>query len=557
MVDRQTTLALKRLKETGRHLILVTGRLLADLQRTYSDWELFTLIVAENGATLYEPSTDEQSAGTETVLADPPPPEFAELLKRRGVAYLEVGKVIVSSLEEYKEIILETIAELGLELQIIFNKGSVMVLPSGINKAIGLQAASKKLGVSLHNVVGVGDAENDHAFLKACERSVAVANALPSLKERSDLILNGDDGEGVAELVARLIENDLADVPARESHNNGLLLGAGEDGEVRLPFYGSNVLVAGTSGGGKSTLTTGVMEQLTAAQYQFLVIDPEGDYQAFEGAIVLGDAKRPPTPDEIIQALEQGRENLITNLLGVHADDRPDFFERLLPRIQELRSRTGRPHWVILDEAHHLMPAARELSRDALAQALPGAMFITLQPDHLPEHVLASIDNLVTVGDKPQETVAEFCQACRNDCPKVAPEKLEKGTALFWSRGKGETPRKFTVHPCRTQLTRHSRKYSSAELTPDRSFYFRGPEGKLNLRASNLITFVRLLEGVDDDTWLHHLQAGGYSDWFRKNIKSDELADAAKAVEENGKLSAAESRNQIKEEIEQRFTLPA
>ena len=48
----------------------------------------------------------------------------------------------------------------------IFNKGAVMILPSGVNKATGLAAALEELGLSPHNVVGVGDAENDHAFLE-------------------------------------------------------------------------------------------------------------------------------------------------------------------------------------------------------------------------------------------------------------------------------------------------------------------------------------------------------------------------------------------------------
>ena len=59
---------------------------------------------------------------------------------------------------------LETIRDLGLEFQITFNKGAVMVLPAGVNKASGLAAAIGELGLSPLKVVGVGDAENDHAF---------------------------------------------------------------------------------------------------------------------------------------------------------------------------------------------------------------------------------------------------------------------------------------------------------------------------------------------------------------------------------------------------------
>ena len=61
-----------------------------------------------------------------------------------------------------------------------------MVLPATVNKATGLSAALSELKLSLHNVVGVGDAENDHAFLQLCECSAAVANALPTVKETAD-----------------------------------------------------------------------------------------------------------------------------------------------------------------------------------------------------------------------------------------------------------------------------------------------------------------------------------------------------------------------------------
>ena len=551
-VPYETTLALKQLRDSGRHLVCVTGRLLPDLQKTYPDWEIFRFVVAENGALLFD-----VLAKTETPLTTTPPAAFAETLKRKGVNPLEQGNVIVSTTDLYKQQVLETISELGLELQIIFNKGSAMVLPSGVNKATGLEAAVRTLGMSLHNVVGIGDAENDHAFLRACGCSVAVANAIPYLKEEADLVTRSEAGKGVAELAARIIENDLADVPAKNKESESLLLGNVDDREIRVPFFGSTLLVAGPSGGGKSTLTTGVMERLTDAKYQFLSIDPEGDYQQFEGALVFGDAKRPPTLDETLNALEHGEKNIILNLLGVHVDDRPDFFEKLVPPLQELRTRTGRPHWIIVDEAHHLMPASRERTKEALPQDWSSALFITLQPDRMADHILASINHLIAVGERPDETFQKFCRTSQSECPEVQPGELKKGTALIWAKKSSKEAQLFSVLPCRTQQARHSRKYAGADLAPDRSFYFRGPEAKLNLRAPNLVTFVRLLEGVDDETWLYHLHRGDYSEWFRTNIKSDDLAEATKEVEARDELSAAESRARVKEQIEQRFTLPA
>ena len=98
---------------------------------------------------------------------------------------------------------LKAIRDLALELHIVFNKGAVMVLPGNVNKAWGLKHALKPLCLSLHNVVGIGDAENDQAFLSACGCAVAVDNALASVKAKADLVV-ADHGDGVIEL-ARLL----------------------------------------------------------------------------------------------------------------------------------------------------------------------------------------------------------------------------------------------------------------------------------------------------------------------------------------------------------------
>lgn len=98
---------------------------------------------------------------------------------------------------------------MGLELQVILNKAAVMVLPSGINKATGLAAALAQMQLLPENVVGIGDAENDYDFLSICGYSVAVANALPMLKERVDFVTNGSRGNGVIELIEKLITSDL------------------------------------------------------------------------------------------------------------------------------------------------------------------------------------------------------------------------------------------------------------------------------------------------------------------------------------------------------------
>src|SRR5690242_945251 len=206
-VDAALLSALRGAKDGTRRLVLVTGRIWSDLREVFPEYRVFDRIVVENGAVLVDPAD-----GREQPLAHAPPQSFVDALRRRAITPLSLGKVIAATWEPNQHEVLSIIRELGLELQVIFNKGAVMVLPSGINKASGLAAALHQLGLSPHNVVGIGDAENDHAFMNLCEASVAVANALPPLKERADYVTTANHGTGVVELIGMIVANDLADL---------------------------------------------------------------------------------------------------------------------------------------------------------------------------------------------------------------------------------------------------------------------------------------------------------------------------------------------------------
>ena len=210
VVSPQTIDALERVGASGRKLILITGRLLEDLQKAFPRLDLFTSVVAENGALLYNPADS-----TVKLLGEAPPRQFIQALQERGVTSLSIGRVIIASLHPYEKVIVDVIDKLGLERQVIFNKGAVMVLPTGVNKGTALVAALQELKFSAQNVVGVGDAENDHSFLSLCECSVAVANALPSLKEQADYTTKADNGDGVTELIEQLLADDLKTLDQR------------------------------------------------------------------------------------------------------------------------------------------------------------------------------------------------------------------------------------------------------------------------------------------------------------------------------------------------------
>jgi hydroxymethylpyrimidine pyrophosphatase-like HAD family hydrolase len=203
-VALQTLEAMRRLAASGRKLILVTGRRIDDLIRVFPEVGIFDQVVAENGPLVYRPQSREVR-----VLSAPPPAAFVEELRRRGVQPLTIGQVFVATEEPNERVVMEVIRELGLDLRVILNKGAVMVLPAGVDKATGLRAALEELALPPAAVVGIGDAENDEAFLLMSGCGVAVANALDSLKARADHVTVGEDGAGVREIVDLLILQDL------------------------------------------------------------------------------------------------------------------------------------------------------------------------------------------------------------------------------------------------------------------------------------------------------------------------------------------------------------
>lgn len=202
-VDPATIEAVEKFKASGRKVILVTGREMPDLLSVFPEPVIFDLIVAENGALLHWPLTRKEKP-----LATAPPKQFAEVLRDRAVNTLSVGRVIVATLDPYEKTVRDAIAELELDLEIIPNKGSLMILPRGVDKGFGLRAALNELNIPVSAVVAVGDAENDHSLLRGSGFPAAVGNALPELKTEATWVAPSGHGTGVRELIAHILEID-------------------------------------------------------------------------------------------------------------------------------------------------------------------------------------------------------------------------------------------------------------------------------------------------------------------------------------------------------------
>ena len=633
--------ALKRLRRAGRELVLVTGRQLDDLLTLCTDVRVFSRIVAENGGVLYRPDTGERRA-----LAPPPPPGFVDALRARGITHLGVGQTLVDTMHPNERIVLETIRELGLDLHIVFNGDAVMVVAPGVNKASGLAAALHDLGLSARNAVAVGDAENDHALLKAAELGVAVANAAPSLRARADFTLEVANGAGVVALVDEIVESDLAARPqkkrqlrlgtrpkgAEKPAETGTESGTGKAADkapgkgarkaagkaadkastsaktsvktsakgadkaaakpsgkasakasdkatahaannaapqavteaapnaapedVTLPLPVGAMLLIGPSASGKSKLTQAVLEQLADFGYQFCVFDPEGDHDGLEGAIRLGDERAAPSTDALASVLAHPTLSVSLNFMAVPFADRPGLCARMVGSLQSLQTGTGRPHWLIFDEAPHLfVPDAAGVQIPALPPGL-SALYVTPHVDGLPDTLLATIDTVVAAGEDAGAALARFAQRRGIEPPRTT-QPCEDGAMLLWrpdEKGNAQ-PECFIPARARQRHRRHVRKYAQGMLVPERSFWFRGPKGELNLRAHNLVLFVELAQGVDDVTWTFHLERGDYARWFCDVIGDRELEREAQEAQHDG-ADPTRSRARICEAIVQRYTMP-
>ena len=209
---------------------------------------------------------------------------------------------------------------------------------------------------------------------------------------------------------------------------------------------------------------------------------------------------------------------------------------------------------IVLDEAHHLLPASGRAASVTTPREFNSALFVTLEPRVLAAAALSAIDTVIALGATAGATIQTFEDAVGQHNGGVSALQLPRGEAALWLRD-GRRLSLVHVRQPETERRRHRRKCAEGRLEPDEHFRFCGPDGKLNLRAQNLAQFVELANGVDAETWLHHLKRGDYSRWFRNVIKDQTLAERASALEREGNPSADRTRAEITAAIAERYAV--
>lgn len=442
--------SLEKCRTSGRRLILVTGRELSELREIFTRLDLFDLVVVENGATLFNPQTDSEQS-----LAPPPPPEFIRALKGRGISPLSIGQVIVATYSPHENAVLEVIRDLGLELQVIFNKGSVMVLPTGVNKATGLMAALASLKISPHNIVAVGDAENDHALLSQVELGVAVANSVPLLAERADWVTQGSRGDGVIELIESLTKTDFRGLESKLRRHDvsfgqtpGLL-------EIKIPTYEVRVAACGLAMEDPTDLTQDPQNELTEIaelmgriadqKYQTVTIlpryvspeffksripNPHVTNSVADGIALLDDIHQnvifiPPVIHPV-QATDDGQTQ--TNSYS------RDSIVQLLQGFDERRRGYGRPHWILVWDPVSIFQCEADWK---ILTDLHVSLFLIFPglPDQIPEGLRSSLQYCLCFGKEASKAFRRSTQLRQADTTPELQEILASGPLrTIWSR---------------------------------------------------------------------------------------------------------------------------
>jgi HAD superfamily hydrolase (TIGR01484 family) len=390
--DERCVEALSAVSATGRKLILVTARELREVFEIFPEARIFDVIVAENGAVMHRPATRESQ-----ILAPAPSESLLQELQRRGVAPVSVGSAIIKTLTQNEADVRAAIEKLDLDCQLIVNEHALMVLPSGVNKASGVREALRQLGISPHNLAVIGDAQNDLTLFQLAEHAVAVQNAHPLLKQCADRTTSGAFGEGLLELCRDLMQGDLAYAAPKVQ----VVLGRKHCDEFHLAPVFDSLLVCDSRARANLGFSQSLMAQLDTHGYQCCIVGTSLTPERFASSIeAFGSAHEAPRLSALMDALERG-VSVIVNLAALPAESRPVFAETLLLQLQALHDRVGRPHAVLIQQAHwFLADGLGAACASRLAEMT--VVYETSEPQSLPLETLQSISSVVALGSDAQ-----------------------------------------------------------------------------------------------------------------------------------------------------------
>jgi hypothetical protein len=525
--------ALERARRAGVRLILVTGRTFFELTRVCGRLDLFDAVVAENGGVLHYPADD--------AICDegpPPPPRLIAELDRRSIPF-QTGRVVIGTGHSYETQVCAAMTAAGVDRRLVRNRAALMLLPAGVSKGSGVRRAIQQLGLSFHDVLAIGDAENDVELFAACGYAACPGNAIPEIVAVADWVLPGDNGVAVARAIGGAILDGT--LPAARTARERIELGWARvtSEPVTMPVRGVNVLVHGDSLSGKSWLTGGVVERLVGRAYATCVIDPEGDYQGLADApgvtwAEVGDLRQ---WDGVLAVLARDpAASVVVDLSAASHERKLHLIRHGLRAMAGVRQRCGRPHWTVVDEAHYWLHE-QGIEDEAAGLARKGLCLVTYKASWLRQTVLEAVDFFIFGRTtSPSEHAALAPVLARRGTRDVAAlvnglSELTPREFVLVPAEAGSPACHFVAPPRATRHVRHLGKYIDQPVAPQEAFFFRRADGRPAGAADTLHGFVARLAEVDDDTLAHHAARGDFSRWIGDVFADRRLAARVRKIE--------------------------
>jgi hydroxymethylpyrimidine pyrophosphatase-like HAD family hydrolase len=540
--------ALSKARAQGFVTLLVTGRVHEEVEALCSDLSMFDAVVAENGAIVCIPSLNRTIR-----LGLPPPERFLGELRSRGVPF-HAGAVVVGTWDRHAAEVLELIRRFAIDSSLVFNREAMMLLPSGINKAVGVRRALEVLGRSEHNAIAFGDAENDLALFALAEMSVAARGSVPAVAVQADDRLTQPGGAGVAQFIHHMLDQGGC-LPTPPRHQ--MILGREDNGApVLLPTSGTNVMVTGDPRSGKSWLAGLIAEHLLEQGYRLCVIDPEGDYLTFgeqPRAMVLGHELALPDPAAVPRLLAEQGISLILNLTSLSHLEQRRYVDFVLAELETCTAASGIPQWIFIDEAHYFFHEG-EISPRSFGMTA-NFLFATYRPSLVSSPVFNAVSAHLITHTAVEEERYFITSLLQSRGPRdlaageaLAALQLPRAALLV------EDPEKprwqvFTPEARVTAHTHHARKYVDTLLPESKAFHFLYTDGT-PVVARNVVEFHAAVKAVPMVSLRHHLLNGDFSRWAGDVLGDEQLAHGLHKLERTVTTGASPDRSEILDHIE-------
>ena len=550
VLDPDVKAAIGEVRARGITVMLVSGRTVSDLQGVAGNLNFVDVVVAENGAVLAFPN------GHTRLIADPPNPGFLAELRRRAID-CAAGECVIEADASLAPGFLSVIRDLELPLVLVFNRSRLMVLPQAVSKGTGLRAALTALRLSAHNAIGIGDAENDHDLLTACELGVAVNWGSEALKRRADEVLPGSGPPDVAHYIRQAATKTR--LPPEVLGRGQIQLGTEQDGTpVTVAIRGQNILIVGDPRSGKSWTSGLLCEQLILQGYCVCIIDPEGDYSELEvlpGVLGFPSNEPPPPVNELERIFRHPDMSAIIDLSRMSYEEKIGYVKSALPVLASLRRSRGFPHAIGLDEAHYFLhnPEAAEL----LDLELGAYGLVTYRLSDVHPDLLKAMDVVIVNRTTDPDEICALQKLSQSSADwKEILGALNLGEAWLLPTGDDAAGRlrKFSLLSRLTTHVHHRSKYLDMPVTPGRGFVFTQKGSPLRPPCMTLQEFASALRDIPEPALEEHARRGDFSHWIADVFRDRPLASDLRKVEEGYRAGGTSNiRNQIRDAIQARY----